>query len=114
MSGDFLQKKLNWWTKRKLYRLGYYLMYEYDGIYSQPLESHKQRTYTDTSFRDWAIEFRDCDVVSELDQHYLQPSNDYRAVPAKLKPVDRGFWRRVREKQGLVREGLRLLQLHYG
>lgn len=114
MSETTRQNKLNWWTKRKLYRLGYYLMNEYDGIHSQPFESFRQRTYTDTSFKDWAIEFCDCGMVRELDHHYLQPGNSYRTIPAGLKAVDRRFWQKVREKEGLIREGMRLLQLHYG
>lgn len=26
---------LNWWTKRKLYRLGYYLQHEFDGVHAR-------------------------------------------------------------------------------
>ncbi len=104
---------LNWWTKRKLYRLGYYLKHDFDGVRSQPFESARQRTHTDTSFIDWAIDFRSCGADAKLDDFYLQPDNSYRPVPTHLKPVDRSFWREVRSKSLLLSEGQRIMQLFY-
>lgn len=85
---------LNWWTKRKLYRLGHYLLHEMDGVTARPVERHRVRTHTSLSCQEWAIDFRSCGASSALDAHYLRPSNDYRTVPLDLKPADRRFWRK--------------------
>jgi len=110
---DHLTRALNWWTKRKLYRLGHYLLTDHDGVHARPLERYCERTYTDTSFIDWAAEFRACGMSQELDAFYLQPDNSYQSLPTALKAQDRSLWRNVRRKPELIREGQRILRQIY-
>lgn len=113
MAQSSCHPRLSWWTKRKLYRLAHYLLHEHNGVHARPMERYCERTRTDTSFTDWAIDFRNCGMSCELDAFYLQPDNSYRSIPTNLKAQDLALWKNVRAKAGLVHEGERLLHLLY-
>lgn len=113
MTSPSTTEQLNWWLKRKLYRLGHYLHQEHDGVHARRFERYCKRSHTNTLLRDWASDFHACGMCAELDAHYLPPDNSYRPLPTHLKHRDRRFWSQVRQKTGLIREGKRILSLMY-
>lgn len=68
------------------------------------------------AFVEWAIDVRRCAPDHHhkaIDEHYLQPSNEYRRIPNHLRPILRMWWNNIRLRR-LHIHGQRVVSVVYG